>query len=456
MANTVIQIRSSGVVGNVPSALFPGELAINYEDGKLYYGNSANQTVLFDAITEPAGLNGELQFNDSGSFGSDATLLFNSNTKLLITAAVQAGSLNVEPAIQSAYLHANSAYEYANALSGGTATDGVARSIANSAYIQANASFQNSNSAIQSATSAGSYANSAYTQANTATTNAATADQRAVTSGSYANSAFAGANTADQKAVTSGDYANSAFSGANTADQKAVTSGDYANSAYAQANNGTTLAQSAYDFANTLSGGGGSTVVIGNDVSTNSEYYITFTDKTSGSISLLNTSDAKLSYIPSSGTISVEAIDVTADATISSRSLENTSGNQFLVDSFDALTYRGAFYQVQIQSPGEYQVLNLNIVHNGSAPTVSTFGSAFTSSSLGTFTATIINGVLQLLFTPNVGLVIVSFIRNVIKKIRDLVPAGDLGYVGDTASVVFDSGYVEDSSSVSFDYGGLD
>ena len=126
-----------------------------------------------------------------------------------------------------------------------------------------------------------------------------------------------------------------------------------------------------------------------------------------------------------------------------------------MVDSFDAVTYRGAFYQVQIQSPGEYQVLNLNIVHNGSAPTVSTFGSASTSSSLGTFTATIIDGVLQLLFTPNVGLVIVSFIRNVIKKIRDLVPAGDLGYIEDTASIVFDAGYVEDSSSVSFDYGEL-
>ena len=463
MANTVIQIKSSGVVGNVPSTLFPGELAINYEDGKLYYGNSTNQSIPYATVTEPSGLNGELQFNDSGSFGSDATLLFNSNTKLLIAAAVQAGSLNVEPAIQSAYLHANSAYDYANALSGGTATDGVARNIANSAYIQANASFQNSNSALSSATAATSYANSAYLQANTATTNAATADQRAVTSGSYANSAFATANSADQRAVTSGDYANSAFGAANTAttnaataDQRAVTSGDYANSAYTQANNGTILAQSAYDFANTLSGGGGSALVIGNDVSTNSEYYITFTEKTLGSISLLNTSDAKLSYNPSSGTISVEAIDVTADATISSDSIEDISGNQFLVDSFDASTYRGAFYQVQIQSPGEYQVLNLNIVHNGSTPTVSTFGSAYTSSSLGTFTATIVGGVMQLLFTPNVGLVIVSFIRNVIKKIRDLVPAGDLGYVGDTASVVFDSGYVEDSSSVSFDYGGLD
>jgi hypothetical protein len=115
MANTVIQIKSSGVVGNVPSTLFPGELAINYEDGKLYYGDSANQTVLFDAITEPAGLDGEIQFNNLGSFGSDGTLTFNDSTKVLSAAAIQAGSLNVEPAIQSAHNQANTANSIAQA-----------------------------------------------------------------------------------------------------------------------------------------------------------------------------------------------------------------------------------------------------------------------------------------------------------------------------------------------------
>jgi hypothetical protein len=726
MANTVIQIRSSGVVGNVPSALFPGELAINYEDGKLYYGNSANQTVLFDAITEPAGLNGELQFNDSGSFGSDATLSFNKTTgyfkapiiestnngngtnfkigddvwigdvniantlritgqqnvnnayiifgasdtsKLgragsgpltysgdftatgvvsgneltstnssgneggqvnlaipasgtslvggvtidvyqnqlrffqgdsakgayidLTAAASGVGTNLLNPAAasyaNSAYLHANSAFAYANALSGGTATDGVARSIANSAYVQANASFQNSNSALSSATSAGSYANSAYiqantattnaatadqravtsgifanaayNQANTATTNAATADQRAVTSGSYANSAFIAANnaitytdnaianlvnsapttldtlnelatalgddpnfattistmvgvsgsyansaygqantattnaaTADQRAVTSGVYANSAYDQANTADQKAVTSGDYANSAYSLANTTTLLAQAAFDKANTgtslstddfarnqantayvqantatvlaqaafdvANTGGASPINITNDVLTDAEYYITFVESTSGIVTSLKTSNApigitKLTYNPYSGSLGVRAIDVTQNVSISSSSLEDTSGSQFLVDSFDVTTYRGAFYQVQIESPGQYQVLNLNIVHDGGTPTVLTFGNTYTSSSLGSFTANIVGGVLQVLFTPNVGQVIVSFVRNIIKKIRELIPAGDLGYVADTVSVSFDAGYVEDSSSSSFDYGGL-
>lgn len=115
MANTVIQIKSSGVVGNVPSTLLPGELAINYQDGKLYYGDASSQVELFDVITEPAGLDGELQFNNLGSFGSDASLTFNDTTKVLSAAAIQAGGLNVAPAIQSAYNQANTGTTLAQA-----------------------------------------------------------------------------------------------------------------------------------------------------------------------------------------------------------------------------------------------------------------------------------------------------------------------------------------------------
>jgi hypothetical protein len=85
MANTIIQLKNSGIPGNVPSILQPGELAINYTDGKLFYGNSLNVATLFDAITEPSGLNGEIQFNDSGVFGASANLKYNTSTKTLST-----------------------------------------------------------------------------------------------------------------------------------------------------------------------------------------------------------------------------------------------------------------------------------------------------------------------------------------------------------------------------------
>jgi len=96
MANTVIQIKGSGVTGNVPSTLAPGELAINYVDGKLFYGNQSNTTTLFDVITEPAGLDGELQFNDSGSFGATSNLRYESSTGELVAAHASIAGQNVE------------------------------------------------------------------------------------------------------------------------------------------------------------------------------------------------------------------------------------------------------------------------------------------------------------------------------------------------------------------------
>lgn len=48
MANT-IKIKNSGVASNVPSSLEHGELAINYNDGKIYYKNSSNTVVEFSS-----------------------------------------------------------------------------------------------------------------------------------------------------------------------------------------------------------------------------------------------------------------------------------------------------------------------------------------------------------------------------------------------------------------------
>ena len=46
MANTVIQLKNSGASGNTPGTLQPGELAINYADGKLYYKNSTANAII--------------------------------------------------------------------------------------------------------------------------------------------------------------------------------------------------------------------------------------------------------------------------------------------------------------------------------------------------------------------------------------------------------------------------
>jgi hypothetical protein len=216
MANTIIQIKSSGVTGNVPSSLQPGELAINYFDGQLFYGNTLSQAVPYATVTEPSGLDGELQFNDSGSFGSDAGLKYNNTTKTLNVTNLVVGTTNVKTTLEAAYVHANSAYDYANALSGGTATDGVARTLANSAqlhansaYIHANAAYTAANNATDTwvrnaANSASSYANSAYTKANNALAN---------TTGTFAGSLTLTGNLTATSITTTGSSGD--ISGAN-------------------------------------------------------------------------------------------------------------------------------------------------------------------------------------------------------------------------------------------------
>ena len=91
MANTSIAIRSSGDTGNTPSlgVLLHGELAINYADGIIYYKTDAN-TLGEIKTAEPSGLDGEIQFNDSGSFGGNASLIFDKTSGTFTTTQVNA------------------------------------------------------------------------------------------------------------------------------------------------------------------------------------------------------------------------------------------------------------------------------------------------------------------------------------------------------------------------------
>ena len=170
MANTLIQLKNSGASGNTPTTLSPGELAINYADGKLYYGNQTNTAILFDVITEPTGLNQEIQFNDSGAFGASANLKFDKTTKTLTTDNIVAGEItsNITTRISyvsySAFAQANLAYNAANsAVTTGQANVGagliVVTGKTNSAFGQANLAYDAANAANSLAQAAYNYAN---------------------------------------------------------------------------------------------------------------------------------------------------------------------------------------------------------------------------------------------------------------------------------------------------------
>ena len=96
MANTTIQIKHSTVAGNVPASLANGEISINSADGKIFYAkpNGAIFFISTDTATGPAGLNGEVQFNDSGVLGSTANLsIIKANGTLTVGGSVRsAGS----------------------------------------------------------------------------------------------------------------------------------------------------------------------------------------------------------------------------------------------------------------------------------------------------------------------------------------------------------------------------
>jgi hypothetical protein len=84
MSNTVIEIKHSNVTGNTPVSLANGEIAINTMDGKLFYrGGLSNTIQSIQSFPGPAGLDTEIQFNDSGELGSSANLSFNKTTSTL-------------------------------------------------------------------------------------------------------------------------------------------------------------------------------------------------------------------------------------------------------------------------------------------------------------------------------------------------------------------------------------
>lgn len=89
MSNTVIQLKYSTSSGNTPTTLEYGELAINLADGKLFYKDSNNQIEFIENFQGPAGLNGEIQFNDSGNLGTDAGFSYDKSNNVLSVQTVR-------------------------------------------------------------------------------------------------------------------------------------------------------------------------------------------------------------------------------------------------------------------------------------------------------------------------------------------------------------------------------
>jgi hypothetical protein len=220
-----------------------------------------------------------------------------------------------------------------------------------------------------------------------------------------------------------------------------------------RANAAINLAQSAYDYANTIPGGGGGSLTVTNDTTSNTAKFINFTTTTSGSITTINTSSNNLTYVPETGTLKTLALNVTANTNISANSATVVGTSQQVLDSFSTELYRGAFYQIQMETSAGFHVLNISIVNSESSAQVTTFGDAYNVGVLATFDASVSGGLVQLKITPTQSSTTVSYLRHALIKLTAGIPTGDLGFVADATTATFDAGFDLDATTSTFDYG---
>jgi hypothetical protein len=355
MANTSIQLKKSGVTGNVPSSLEYGELALNYADGKLYY-RAANNTITYI----------------QSDITTDSFATINANSSLIL-ATSPTDTLSIIPGNNITILADTISKTIVINADTGSATDSIARNLAQNAYDTANS---------------------------------------------------ASANTIIIQGVD--DWQNTEIIAVNQ------------------------FAQAAYNQANT----GGSLEIV-NDNTSNNVYYINFTANTSGNVNTLFTSNNNLTFNPSTGTLNVKSLDITANSNISSKTFDATETNQVVIDSFSIYDYRSVFYQIQMEASLSYHMLNLNVLQNGGDTFSSIFGEVYSSSSLGSFSSDIFENNVRLLFIPSVDGVTVTFIKNSITQLRQGGPIADLGFVGQPVTITFDAGLNDEEVEDSFDYGFL-
>ena len=232
MANTTISLRSSGVASNTPSLgiLANGELSLNFADGIIYYKTAANALGSI-RTTQASGLNKEIQFNDSGSFGANAALTFDKANTTLTTNNFVANTITAGTGAGGIIAGAN--VIYANTFVANTGgyvqfSDGSKQYSANAGSTTlAQAAFDKANTDVTSITAtAGVYGNATFVPVITLDANGRIS--------SITNTAISGGSAIDSVARTT---ANAAFDAANSAasiDYTTISApaGTYGNATY--------------------------------------------------------------------------------------------------------------------------------------------------------------------------------------------------------------------------------
>lgn len=387
MSNTVIALRSSGTASNTPVTLDLeyGELALNYADGILYYRTSSD-TLGSIQTTQPGGLSGEIQFNDSGSFGGSANLSYNSSTKTLTVDNIVSNTTN------TIWTHANAAFDYANTLSSGS---GGAATL--TSYYD---TFTGDNSTVNFSLTQTVTANGAIV-----TINGVVQEPTTVYSISGTTLTFTSAPPLDSLVEVRYEKIASL----------AGTLSEYKIYKYT-ATNGQTTFTGSDDNSKTLSYRPNYISVFLNGVKLQENEY-TATNNTSVILTSSVTANDVLEIQSFSTIYIVEPTVLLNYGKITSNSNTTTAVTSTVCDTFSATEYRSAKYFIQItdNTNNDYYATDATILHDGANSYISVYGEVYSNVSLATFDTDINSGDVRLLVTPITANSTIKLIRTVVK-----------------------------------------
>ena len=201
------------------------------------------------------------------------------------------------------------------------------------------------------------------------------------------------------------------------------------------------------------SGGGGGAVNIPIDTPTGPTAYIPLIQQTSGYLDHVYTDGISLTYDVANNILNTQGLSITPNVVFTSSTIDLTTTDQVVFDSFPVQEYRSAFYDVDLENGSSYHSLNLNVLNYNYSATVQTFGDIYNLTPLGTFSANIYSDIVNVLFTPTIANTSVSFSRKAIKPKQTAIILADLGYIIDPAVLFYDGGLVVDSVGRTIDYG---
>lgn len=141
IANTTIQLKKSGISGNVPVYLSSGELALNFYDGRLYYKNAQNTinyfaagiTKSFATVNSNSSLVLASSNNDIISLASGFDVRITTDTvNKIITLSTANVAWNLANA---AFTHAEAAFQSANIGGGGSGSASIFQTISSNTVL---------------------------------------------------------------------------------------------------------------------------------------------------------------------------------------------------------------------------------------------------------------------------------------------------------------------------------